>query len=78
MTFEISKVFPPDRESAVAELNVRHDGGVDIPADVYRENGELRISIFGREGRVAWEYPLDDWLRAIERAVEVLGDPKTD
>jgi hypothetical protein len=74
MTFEISKVFPPDRESAVAELNVRHDGVVDIPADVYREDGQLKISIFGREGGVAWEYPLDDWVGAIQRAVEVLGD----
>jgi hypothetical protein len=74
VTFEIFKAFPPDRESAVAELYDRHDGVADVPAQVTRENGELTISIFGREGGVAWTYPLDDWVGAIQRAVEVLGD----
>ena len=74
MIFEISKGFPPDRESPIAELCVRHDGVVDIPAEVYRENGELTISIFGRKDGVALEYPLHDWLDAIQRAVEVLGE----
>jgi hypothetical protein len=73
MSFEIFKTYPPDRESAVAELNVRHDGTVDIPAEVFRERGELRIRIFGREGGEAWQYPLDEWLAAIELAIEVLG-----
>ncbi len=78
MAFEIFKAFPPDRESAVAELYDRHDGVADVPAQVYRKNGELNISIFERKGEVAWEYPLDEWLRAIQRAVEVLGDEKAD
>lgn len=73
MTFEIFKAFPPDRQTAVAELNVRHDGFVDIPAEVYRDQGELRITLFGREGGVAWQYPLNEWLEAIKQAIEVLG-----
>ena len=72
MTFEIFKTFPPDRESAVAQLNIRHDAVVDIPAEVYREGGELRISLFARESGVAWDYPLNDWIDAIQRAVQVL------
>lgn len=75
MSFEIFKAFPPDRESAVAELNVQHDGIVDIPAEVFREGGELRINIFGREGGVAWQYPLEEWLEALQRAVDVLDHP---
>ena len=74
MILEVDKAFPPDRESAIAEFYVSHDGGVDIPADVYRENGELMLSIFGRKDGVALDYPLRDLLEAIERAVEVLGD----
>ena len=74
MTFEIFKAFPPDRDSPVAELNVRHEGSVDVPAEVYRENDELRIAIFGREGGVAWNYSLDEWEQAVKRAREVVGD----
>ena len=73
MSIEIFKAFPPGSESAVAEFYDRHDGAADVPAQVTRENGELTISIFGREGDVAWKYPLDDWVAAIQRAVEVLG-----
>jgi hypothetical protein len=78
VTFEIFKAFPPDRESAVAELTVSHGNVVDIPAEISRENGELKIFLFGRKEGVAWEYPLDEWLRAIERAVEVLEEPKNE
>lgn len=73
MAFDIFKGFPPDRESAVADIYDRHDGAADVPAQVFRENGELRISLFERKGGVAWEYPLNDWVAAIERAVQVLG-----
>jgi len=77
MTFEIFKAFPPDRGSAVAELNVRHDGVVDIPAEVYRDNEEPRITIFAREGGAAWDYPVSEWIEAIERAVQALGQGGT-
>ena len=74
MTFEIFKGFPPDRESAVAEFYDRHDGVVDVPAQLYREDGQLKIAIYGREGGIVWEYSVDDWIGAIEQAVQVLGD----
>ncbi len=74
MTFEIFKAFPPDREGPVAELNVRHDGLVDIPAEIRREEGKLRIAIFAQRSGVAWDYPLDEFLVAVQEAVEVLGD----
>jgi hypothetical protein len=74
LTFKISKAFPPDRDDAVAELLAFHDDGVDAPANIYRQNGELRITIFGAKGDVAWEYPLDEWTEAIQRAIDVLGD----
>jgi hypothetical protein len=72
VTFEIFVAYPPDRQTKVAQLSVRHDGMVDIPAEVDREGGELKITIFGRQGGVAWEYPLADWVAAVERAVEAL------
>jgi len=74
MTLEIFKAYPPDSESAVAEINDRRDGAIDIPAEVRRENGELWITIFGRVGGVAWEYKLDDWVEALHRAAEALGE----
>jgi len=73
MTFEIFKAFPPNRETAVAELHVRQDGVIEVPAEVYRSEGQLRIVLFGREGGAAWEYPLSDWMGALERAVDALG-----
>lgn len=45
MMFEIFKAFPPDRETAVAAFNARHDGVVDVPAEVYGSDGQLRIAI---------------------------------
>jgi hypothetical protein len=74
MTFEFCKAFPPDRESAVVELNVRNDGRVDIPAEVRREEGQLRIAIFGKEEGVAWDYPLQEWIDALTRAAEILEE----
>jgi hypothetical protein len=72
MTFELFKAFPPDRESPVVELNVRHEDVVEIPAEIRRENGEFRIILFARQGGAAWDYPVDELIKAVERAVEIL------
>ena len=72
MTFKISKAYPPDRDAPIAELLVFRDGGVDAPANIYRQNDELRIMIFGAKGDVAWEYPVEEWIDAIKQAIEVL------
>jgi hypothetical protein len=72
MTIEISKMFPTDRESPVAELNVRHDGVVDIPAELFRRDGRLLIALFARSGRVQGEYPVDEFVEAIEAGKSAL------
>jgi hypothetical protein len=74
MSFEFFKGFPPDRDTPVVELNVRHGDTVDIPAEIRRERGQIRIAIFAREGGIAWDYPVAEWIDAIQRAVVVLGD----
>jgi hypothetical protein len=73
MTFEVFKGFPPDREGPVAEICFRHDGMVDISAEISRENGNLSIRLFSREGGVAWEYPLADFLAVVREGVDALG-----
>ena len=74
MTLQIFKAYPPDKEFPIAEINHRHDGGIDIPAEIRRENGQLWITIFGRVGGVAWEYKLDEWIEALHRAARALGE----
>ena len=74
MTFKIFKGFPPDSEGPIAELNVSHDGVLDIPVEIRRDRGELRITIFSRQDGVAWDYPLGEFLEAVQKAAEVLGD----
>ena len=72
MTFEIFKAFPPQQDGPVAQLFVRHDGVVDVPAEVYRANDGLRITLFAHDGP-AWDYPVDDFIEAVNQAVETLG-----
>lgn len=74
MTLEIFKGYPPDSEFPIAEICHRHDGVVDIPAEVRRENGQLRITIFGHGDGVGFDYLLDDWVAALNKAAEALGE----
>ena len=74
MNFEIFKAYPPDRDVAMAQITYRHGGFVDISADVSRVEGELTITIFGREGGPSWEYPFEDWVGAVQRAAEALAN----
>jgi hypothetical protein len=78
MAIEIFKAFPPDQDHPIAELQVRHDGIVDIPAEVSGTPGNLKITLFGRNDGVAWKYPLNEFLGAIARAVDVLGPHSPD
>jgi hypothetical protein len=73
MTFELFKAYPPDRDSAVAQLHTTSGGEVQIPMEVARERGELRVSIFAADGSVLWDFPLDDVLASLRRAAESLG-----
>ncbi len=72
MTLEIFKGYPPDNEFPIAEINDLSDGATEIPAVVDRESGELRIKIYERTGGVAWEYPLDEWIEALQKAAKTL------
>ena len=65
-------MFPPDSESPAAQLTVRHDDVVDIPAEVSRSNGVLTLTIFKPEGGVAWTYSVDDWSEAVRRAADAM------
>ncbi len=73
MSFEIFKTFPPDRESACAEIVVRRNGIMEIHAEVFRVGGELTIRMFPPIGGEVWQYPLDEWMRSVERAAAMLG-----
>ncbi len=74
MSFECFKGFPPDSDSAIVEIQVRNENGVEIPAEVRRDGDRLRIAIFANKAGAPWDYPVDDWLDAINRAIELLSD----
>ncbi len=74
MGIEIFLGYPPDRESPQAELSVRHNGTVDIPAYVRRRDGELIVELFSKQGgEPEWTYPVDEFIDALERAVAAVN-----
>jgi hypothetical protein len=73
VTFELVKAYPPERDSAVAQLHARSGSGVQIPMEVFRERGGLRVSIFAADGSVLWDFPLEDVLTGLRHAAESLG-----
>ncbi len=72
LTFEVSKAFPPDGDSPLAEIWTRQNGELSAPAVVFERDGDLMIKFYERDGAVAWEYSLDDLLAAIEKAKDIL------
>lgn len=72
MTIEIGATSPPHRETGVAEFHVRHDGFIDVPAEVYCENGVLMIGLYAREAGIQWEYSLAEFVEAIGRAMVIV------
>ena len=69
---EVGRTSPPHRTESVAEFHVLHDGVVDIPAELYRDQGVLRIALYGKSGGESWNYPLSDFLAAIGSGIRVL------
>lgn len=65
---DVFVAYPPHREDRVAELQVVHESVVDIPAELYLQSGELMIAIYSRSDGIAWEYPVSDFVSAIEAA----------
>jgi hypothetical protein len=73
--FDIFIAYPLDRDGRVAELNVRHDGVVDIPAEVYRDGDQTMVTLFSRREGPAWTYPVADFVAAIHAAVSAIDAP---
>lgn len=73
--FQIFVAYPPGREGRVVELSVPRCGGVDIPAEIYREDGQTMITLFSRSDGPAWRYPLSDFLAAVEAATNAIEAP---
>lgn len=71
---DVGRASPPHRERSVAEFHVAHDGMIDIPAEIYRERGVLRISIYGKSGGESWNFPVADFLAAIGKGVAILDE----
>lgn len=78
VTFEFFKAYPPNRKGVVIEIHVTQGGAIDVPAEVFREGGQLRLTIFGREGGPSWEYPADEFVDAMRKAIDLLAGPGAD
>jgi hypothetical protein len=68
------KAFPPDRDGPTVQFMIFRDGGVDVPADVSRDQGKVMLRIYCTSGAVDWEYDLSEFLLAAEGAREILGE----
>ena len=73
--FRIFVVYPPDREGRVCQLTVEHNGSMDIPTELYREDGQNMITLFSQQDGAAWTYPLADFITGINAAVAELDGP---
>lgn len=72
MSIHVGVAYPPHREEAVAEFHVKHDDVVDIPAEIFRQDGRLMIGLYARTGGLAWEYSLSDFLGAIASGIAII------
>jgi len=71
--FTIAYAYPPWREGRVIQLYISHDGSVDIPVEVYRDDGETVITLFSRPEGLT--YVAEDFVAAINAAVAALEGP---
>ena len=72
MEISVGIAFPPHRDEKVAEFHVFREGLMEIPAEIYREKGQLRIALYSQRDGIAWEYRLSDFLSAIAVGIEVM------
>jgi hypothetical protein len=74
--FQIAYIYPTDREGRTIALRVQHEGSVDMPVEVWREDGETVISLYaGTEGLT---YRMEDFRAAVDAAVAALEGPPPD
>jgi hypothetical protein len=74
MPIDIFIAYPPDHDGRVAQLHSPNEEGVDIPAEILQVDDQVLISLFSRSDGLAWQYPADEFLSAVERAVAVVRD----
>ena len=72
---QIFVVYPPDREGRVAQLCVQRAGKLDIPAEVFRQDGQTMITLFSRDDGPAWTYPLAEFGAALDAARAIVAQP---
>jgi hypothetical protein len=65
---------PPQRRRALAEFHVRNGEDVEIPAEIYRDGGRLRICIHPRSEGQGWDYPLGEFVSAIGKGITIIDD----
>jgi len=73
VNFEIFKSFPPGRDAPVAELHVGYEHSVEIPMQVDRQQGELRVTSLDADGAIAWQLPLEALIVALRRAADTVA-----
>jgi hypothetical protein len=73
VTFKIFKGYPPDEEWPIAEVLEEVEGGLINPAIVRIEGAERRLVIYDRAGQVAWDYPFDAFVGALQQAQSSLA-----
>lgn len=71
--FQIVLASPPHRDDLVAQMHIEHDGGVAIPAEVFRADGRLTVAVYPVQGGDPWEFPLGEFIQAMGQAIERLG-----
>ena len=67
-TFNIDIASVPDRDEPVVEVWY----GDEQVAELRREGGELRMQLFAPRSAVAWDFDIDAFLGAINKAKERL------
>ena len=72
MSLQVGEASPPHREQPVAEFHDIHGGFVDIPAELFRQDGAIMIATYGRTGGIQWECPVADFVEAIPQGSEIL------
>ncbi len=72
MAIHVSTVYPPYHDARVAQFQVRSGDVINIPAEIFQTDGRVMISLFSPTDGLAWQYPVDEFVAAIEQGVAVV------
>jgi hypothetical protein len=76
--FRLFVAYPPDREGRVVQLTITQGNEMDIPAEIFREGGQLMITLFSRGDTTGRTYPVTEFVDAVEAAVAAVDAPIAD